>query len=58
VYTGAIRGTSTYDFWLDRKTGVPVGVRMVSRTTNDSAVGDVHYEEVVMLRLESLRPRR
>jgi hypothetical protein len=58
VYTGAIRGTSTYDFWLDRKTGVPVGVRMVSRTTNDSAVGDVHYEEVVMLRLVSLRPRR
>jgi hypothetical protein len=57
-FTGGIRGTSTYDFWLDRKTGVPVRVRMVSRTTNDSAVGDVHYVEVVTLRLESLRPRR
>jgi hypothetical protein len=57
-FTGGIRGASTYDFWLDRITGVPVRVRMVSRTTNDSAVGDVHYAEVVTLRLESLRPRR
>ena len=31
---------------------------MVSRTTNDSPVGDVHYEERVTLRLTSLAPRR
>jgi hypothetical protein len=31
---------------------------MISRTTNDSPVGDVHYEEDVVLRLLSLRPRR
>jgi hypothetical protein len=31
---------------------------MVSRTTNDSPVGDVHYEEDVTLLLTSLTPRR
>jgi hypothetical protein len=31
---------------------------MTSRTTNDSPVGDVHYEEDVSLRLRSLVPRR
>jgi hypothetical protein len=55
---GDIRGASTYDIWLDRKTGVPVRISMVSRTTNDSPVGDVHYDEVVTLRLLSLTPRR
>jgi hypothetical protein len=58
TFTGAIRGQSTYDFWLARSTGVPVRVRMVSETTNDSAVGDVHYEERVTLALTSLEPRR
>jgi hypothetical protein len=56
--SGGSRGNSTYDMWLDRKTGVPVRVAMVSRTTNDSPVGDVHYEEVVTLRLQSLDPKR
>jgi hypothetical protein len=57
-FTGEIRGSSKYDFWLDRKSGVPVSITMVSRTTNDSPVGDVHYDEVVTLRLISLTPRR
>lgn len=57
-FTGAIRGTSTYDFWLERATGIPVRIAMESRTTNDSPVGDVHYEEDVTLRLTSLTPRR
>ena len=56
--SGGSRGASTYDMWLARKSGVPVRLVMVSRTTNDSAVGDVHYDEVVTLRLQSLRPRR
>jgi hypothetical protein len=56
--SGDIRGASTYDVWLDRKTGVPVRISMVSRSTNDSPVGDVHYDEVVTLRLLSLTPRR
>jgi len=56
--SGGTRGASTYDIWLDRKTGVPVRIAMVSRTTNDSPVGAVRYEEVVTLRLESLVPRR
>jgi hypothetical protein len=57
-YTGAIRGTSRYDFWLDRRHGVPVRVALVSRTTNDSPVGGVQYDENVTLRLVSLTPRR
>ena len=56
--SGGTRGASTYNIWLDRKTGVPVRIAMVSRTTNDSPVGAVRYEEVVTLRLESLVPRR
>jgi hypothetical protein len=58
AFTGGTRGTSTYDFWLDRGSGVPVRIVMVSRTTNDSAVGAVHYGERVVLRLTSLTPRR
>jgi len=57
-FSGEIRGIATHDVWLARKTGVPVRLVMVSRTTNDSAVGDVHYEEDVTLRLTSLAPRR
>jgi hypothetical protein len=37
---------------------MPVRIVMVSRTTNDSPVGDVHYEEDVTLLLMSLTPRR
>jgi hypothetical protein len=57
-FTGGIRGTAIHDVWLARETGVLVRIVMVSRTTNDSAVGNVHYEEDVTLRLMSLRPRR
>jgi hypothetical protein len=57
-FSGEIRGTARHDVWLDRKSGAPARVEMVSRTTNDSAVGDVHYDEDVTLRLTSLEPRR
>lgn len=57
-FAGRIRGTSTHDVHIARKTGAPVRVVMTSRTTNDSPVGDVHYEEDVSLRLRSLVPRR
>lgn len=56
--SGDTTGTSTSDFWLARSTGLPVRVDMVSRTTNGSLIGDVHYEERVSLRLTSLLPRR
>jgi hypothetical protein len=58
TFTGEIRGTATHDVWLARATGVPVRIVMASETTNDSAVGDVHYDEAVSLRLHSLVPRR
>lgn len=57
-FTGEIRGTARYDFWFDDKTGLPVAIVMSSHTTNDSPVGDVHYEEEVTLVLTSLEPRR
>ena len=57
-FTGEIRGRSTHDVWLARATGVPVKIVMTSQTTNDSPVGDVHYDEEVSLRLRSLTPRR
>ena len=56
--TGSIRGRSTQDLWLARETGVPVRLDLTTSTTNDSAVGDVHYAEDVSLRLRSLAPRR
>jgi len=55
---GDTTGTGTSDFWLARDTGLPVRIEMVSRTTNGSLIGDVHYEEQVSLRLTSLVPRR
>jgi hypothetical protein len=57
-FVGEIRGTSRHDIWFDANPGVPVKMVMVSRTTNDSPVGDVHYEEDVTLLLTSLKPRR
>ena len=58
TFTGSIRGTSRYDFWFGDRTGVPVRIVMVSHTTNGSPIGDVHYSEVVALRLLALEPRR
>jgi hypothetical protein len=58
TFSGEIRGSARYDFWFHGRLGVPVRLAMVSRTTNDSPVGDVHYEEDVVLMLRSPRPRR
>jgi hypothetical protein len=58
TFSGEIRGFAKHDLWFDSKTGVPVKVVMVSRTTNDSPVGEVTYDEDVTLVLTSLEPRR
>lgn len=58
TFVGAIRGTSRHDLWFDVDSGLPVRIVMGSRTTNDSPIGEVHYEEAVTLRLTSLQPRR
>lgn len=58
TFTGEIRGTARHDIWFHLESGLPDRIAMVSRTTNDSPVGDVHYEEDVTLRLTSLTPRR
>ena len=57
-FAGEIRGTARHDIWFDTQSGVPVKMVMVSRTMNDSPIGDVHYEEDVTLLLTSLTPRR
>jgi len=58
TFSGATHGSSQHDLWFDSETGVPVRIVMVSRTTNDSPIGDVRYDEDVTLRLLSLQPRR
>lgn len=58
VFTGAIRGWARYEFWFDVRSGVPLVIDLSSRTTNDSPIGDVRYEEDVTLRLLSLEPKR
>ena len=57
-FAGETRGRTTHDVWLERESGVPVRIVMTVRTTNDSPIGDVHYEEDVSLRLASLAPTR
>lgn len=57
-FSGATTGSATYDFLLARATGLPLRITMVSRTTNGSLIGDVHYQERVSLQLTSLAPRR
>lgn len=57
-FSGEIRGFAEHDIWFDSKSGVPVKMRMVSRTTNDSPVGDVTYDEDVTVVLTALEPRR
>lgn len=56
--TGAIRGRTRHDVWLDRETALPVQLRLWTSTANDSPIGEVRYEEEVELRLEALEPRR
>jgi hypothetical protein len=58
TFSGDIRGSARYAFWFDEASGLPVRLDMRSRTTNESPVGDVHYQEDVVLRLLSLEPRR
>ena len=58
TFSGETRGSTRHDVWFDSESGVPVKITMVSRTTNDSPIGEVHYEERVTLRLTSLFPRR
>ena len=55
--SGANRGTSRHDLWFDDASGLLAHVRLVSRTTSDSPIGDVRYDEDVTLTLVSGEPR-
>ena len=58
TFSGEIRGTARHDLWFDETSGLPIRLDLVSRTTSESPIGDVRYEEDVTLRLLSLEPRR
>jgi hypothetical protein len=57
-FMGEIRGTAGHDLAFDTETGLLSSITMVSRTTTDSPIGDVRYDENVTLALLSLEPRR
>ena len=58
-FSGEIRGSARYEWWFHTGLQVPpLRVVMVSHPTNDSPVGDVHYDEAVRLTLLTFRPRR
>jgi hypothetical protein len=58
AFSGGTRGSTTHHIWFDSLSGVPVKMVLATRTTNESPVGDVNYEERVTLLLTSLQPRR
>jgi hypothetical protein len=58
TFRGASRGSAEHDLWFDARSGLPVRLILASRTTSDSPIGDVDYEEHVTLDLLSLEPRR
>jgi hypothetical protein len=55
---GRAEGTSSVDFWLHPDTGLIVQEYRSTDTEAHAAFGNVHYEEHVRLRLESLTPSR
>jgi hypothetical protein len=58
TFTGANTGTARHDLWFPVHPGAPVKIVMVSHTASQSPIGQVHYDEVVTLRLRSLEPLR
>jgi hypothetical protein len=56
--SGGDSGTETTDWWLEPKTGLPLRLAFVSRTSRPLKVGRAHYRESVDLRLVSTSPRR
>jgi hypothetical protein len=58
TFSGATRGSTTREMWVERETGLPVRVVLRSTTVNRSLLGDVTYRERVRLDLVSLTPRR
>ncbi len=58
TFSGSSRGSVRHDLWFDTEAALPVKLVMVSRTTSESPIGDVRYEEKVTLTLVSAVPRR
>ncbi len=56
--SGASRGTTVEQRWLERQTGLPVRVEYTVTTINPSPIGEVRFDEHYDLRLVSLVPRR
>ena len=56
--SGGDKGTETTDWWFDVRSGLPLGIGLVSRTSRGFALGDIHYREDASLRLVSTTPLR
>jgi hypothetical protein len=56
--SGGDQGRETTDWWFDVRSGLPLQIGLVSRTSRGFALGDIHYREDATLRLESTKPLR
>jgi hypothetical protein len=56
--TGGDGGTETTEWWLDDRSGLPVRIRLMNRTSRKILIGRVHYSEDADLRLRSTKPLR
>jgi hypothetical protein len=55
--SGSTNGTSTYDSWLERSTGLPIRITADVDNASDTPIGTkVHYTERYDLKLTSLEP--
>jgi hypothetical protein len=55
---GGERGNEELDWWLDKRSLIPLRIVKTSRTSRDLFVGRVHYKEDVDLQLTSTTPLR
>ncbi len=55
---GGDSGTETTDWWLDERSGLPLRIGLLNRTSRSILIGEVHYSENADLRLRSTEPLR
>jgi hypothetical protein len=55
---GGDHGTERTDWWLDERTGLPLRIALLNRTSRGFFLGNVHYREDADFRLVSTTPLR
>ena len=56
--TGGDGGREITEWWLDERSGLPVRIELMNRTSRKILIGTVHYSEDADLRLRSTKPLR